>query len=141
MAKPYSGDLRERVVRAVKAGRTQTEVAGMFRISERSVRRYMGLWRKTGSVLPHTKFGGHKKPILGKHRARVERLVAESSHMTLEAMQARLAADGIKICVGALHNYLKALKYTYKKNAGRRRAEAQGRGRKARSVAKASGKA
>jgi len=138
MAKPYSGDLRERVVRAVRSGRTQAEAARMFRISERSVRRYMGLWRKTGSVLPHTKFGGHKKPILAKHRAKVEKLVTETPHMTLETIRSRLAADGISVCVGALHNYLKTLKYTYKKNAGRLRAETQGHGRKARGVAKTS---
>lgn len=58
MAKPYSGDLRERVVRAVKAGHTHVEIAAMFKISERSVRRDVGLWLRTGSVLPHTKFGG-----------------------------------------------------------------------------------
>lgn len=52
---------------------------------------------------------GHKKPILAEHRVKVERLVVETPHMTLETLQAGLAAEEIRVCVGALHNYLKGL--------------------------------
>lgn len=141
MGKPYSGDLRERVVRAVRAGHTHAEVAAMFRIGERSVRRYLALWRATGSVDSLMKFGGHMKPVLAEHAEKIEKLIAAKSDLTLEGMRALLEKEKIVVSKSAIDRFLRAMGLSYKKNAGRSRTEAQGRSRPARGVAKVSRKA
>lgn len=138
MAKPYSGDLRESVVRAVRSGRSCAEVADMFKIGPRTVERYMALWRSTGTVVPHTKFGGHRKPILKEHTSKIEALIAKRPDATLEALQESLASEKIKVGTATIFRFLKAMGFSYKKNTGRSRTETQGRGRAAQRMARAS---
>jgi len=70
MAKPYSTDLRERVVAAVeKAGMSRRQAALHFDVGISTVISWARRFRETGSVLPG-KMGGHKpKAIGGEHRA------------------------------------------------------------------------
>ena len=56
-AKPYSEDLRRRMVRAVEAGRSCHEVARLFGVSPSCVIKLMQCCRATGEVRP-AKFGG-----------------------------------------------------------------------------------
>lgn len=135
MAKPYSGDLRESVVRAVRAGRSCAEVAEIFKISKRSVERYVVLWRSTGHVASHAKFGGHKKALLAKYADKVEALISKKSDMTLKEIKEALGREKIKVGLTAIFLFLKTSGYSYKKNAGRSRTEAQGRGSKTPGVA------
>ena len=60
MAKPYSEDLRTRVVAAIEAGATRPEVADQYSVSRSSVGRFVRLDRETGSVSA-AKFGGYKE--------------------------------------------------------------------------------
>jgi len=60
MAKPYSEDLRGRVVAAIEAGATRPEVADQYSVSLSSVGRFVRLDRETGSVSA-AKFGGYKE--------------------------------------------------------------------------------
>jgi len=68
MTKPYSMDLRERVVSAVDAeGMSRHEAAARFGIAVSSAIRWMARYRKTGSVAP-SKIGGYKpKTLRGEH--------------------------------------------------------------------------
>ena len=50
--KPYSKDLRLRVLAAVDRGMPRKEVSRIFGVSEPTVRRYLKLRRETGSVDP-----------------------------------------------------------------------------------------
>jgi transposase len=50
MAKPYSDDLRERVVEAVKAGASRREAAERFEIAPSSAIKWLQRWRETGSA-------------------------------------------------------------------------------------------
>ena len=60
MAKPYSTDLRERVVSAVeKAGMSRRQAALHFDVGISTVISWARRFRETGSVLPG-KMGGHK---------------------------------------------------------------------------------
>jgi transposase len=78
MARPYSLDLRERVVAAVEKGGLSSRKAAMqFGVGVSTAIRSVGRLRKTGSVAPG-KMGGHKpKAIAGKHRAWLLRRVKE----------------------------------------------------------------
>ena len=50
MARPYSLDLRERVVAAVESGRTVRDVASSFGVSVSSVVKWSQRYRATGSA-------------------------------------------------------------------------------------------
>lgn len=137
MAKPYSGDLRESVVRAVRSGRSCAEVAEIFRISKRSVERYIALWKSSGHVASHAKFGGHMKPILEKHASDVEALIKEEPDATLEDLKKALAARRVKVGTTTIFRFLKRLGYSNKKNGLWSRAETEGRSSGPRSIQKA----
>ena len=66
MGKPYSEDLRERVIGAAQDGATIPEIAEQFGVSISSVVRFRRLHRETGSVSP-AKFGGYKGYALAAH--------------------------------------------------------------------------
>ena len=69
MARPYSLDLRERVVAAVVGdGLSRRQAAARFGIAIRTAVRWVEQYGRTGSVVPG-QMGGHKpKAISGAHR-------------------------------------------------------------------------
>ena len=73
--KPYSEDLRERVVRAVAIGTPREDVAALFAVSVPSIERWLRLKRETGGLAP--------KPVPGP--------VAVKTNAVLEALPERLA--------------------------------------------------
>jgi transposase len=50
MPKPYSDDLRERVIEAVEAGASRREAAESFNLSPSSAVKWLQRWRDTGSA-------------------------------------------------------------------------------------------
>lgn len=50
--KPYSRDLRLRVLAAVDAGKTREEVAETFSVSEPTIKRWLKRRRESGDVEP-----------------------------------------------------------------------------------------
>jgi transposase len=57
MARPFSLDLRDRVV-AAAAHQTQAEVASRFAVSESTVYKWCRRWREAGTVAPKAHTGG-----------------------------------------------------------------------------------
>ena len=96
MARPYSLDLRERVVAAVESGRTVRDVASSFGVSVSSVVKWSQRYRATGSAaaLP---MGGRRPFALAAHRGWVLSRLAEKPDLTLRALRAELAAPGIVV--------------------------------------------
>ncbi len=70
MAKPYSVDLRERVVAAVGTGKlSRRQAAARFGVAASTAINWVRRFRETGSVAPG-QMGGHKpKSISGAHHA------------------------------------------------------------------------
>jgi transposase len=134
MAKPYSQDLRERVIKAIDDGHTRNEVAALFNIGIATVGRYVKRQRRTGSLKPD-KFGGHQRHKLANHEKKVRELVTAEPDQTLLELRDQLAVAGVKASKSALDRFLKALGLTYKKNARGNRTETAGRSRGARRVA------
>jgi transposase len=126
MAKPYSEDLRERMVRAVETGRSRHEVARIFGVSPSCVIKLMQRYRETGAVCA-AKFGGYRKPILAEHEAKVRALVAARPDLTISELATELARLGIKVSRSSVHRFLRRLGLTFKKNSARLRAAAGGR--------------
>ena len=92
MARPYSVDLRERVVRAVEAGASCRAAAAKFAVSVSFVVKLMQRWRRRGTVAPD-RYGGWKRSPLSAHADRVLALVAARPDLTLEELRGGLAAE------------------------------------------------
>jgi transposase len=68
MGKPYSDDLRERVVAAIEDGHTRVKVAELYNMALSTVGGFIKRKRETGSISPG-KFGGYKTFALEGHTA------------------------------------------------------------------------
>src|SRR5437773_1532282 len=94
MPKPYSEDLRERVIEAVESGASRREAAENFRLSPSSAVRWWRRWHDTGSVKAKPS-GGSKSP-LEEHAEWLLTLIAEQPDLTL---------DEIVTAMGPIHGF------------------------------------
>lgn len=114
MARPYSEDLRERIVAAVEAGASRRSAARQFAVSVSCVIKLMERWRRTGSVAPG-QMGGWKDYALSEHAEVVRVLVVAGADMTLDELQDALAQKGIHVGRSAVRRFLIAHGLTLKK--------------------------
>ena len=119
MAKPYSMDLRERVVARVEAGETVRSVAAAFDVSVSAVVKWSQRHRATGSAAP-APFGGWRRPILEPHADVVRARLAERPDLALRRLQQELGERGVKVSYGALWAFVHAQGLSFKKNRARR---------------------
>lgn len=91
--KPYSQDLREKIIRALEAGETQEEVTDRFTVSLSFVEKLWRRWRETGrcAALPHA---GGRQRALREHEAAIRAEVAGQPDVTLAELSERLASAG-----------------------------------------------
>ena len=136
MAKPYSNDLRARVVSDIAEGATLAETADHHHVSLSSVVRFLRLKRTTGNIRP-TKFGGYKPYSLAAYEKLVRRLVAEQPDITLAEIRAQLTKHKIKVGQSSIFRFLRHLKLTFKKKPTRRRTGSPRRRGRAPRLAKA----
>src|ERR1700680_3355373 len=120
MGKPYSDDLRERVVAAIEAGHTRVKVAERDNMALSTVGEFMKRKRETGSISPD-KFGGYKTFTLEPHTDRVKELVAEQPDSTLAELQVRSAKEKVKVSPSGISRFLHHINLTFKKKAYTRR--------------------
>src|ERR1700726_3646224 len=110
MGKPYSDDLRERVVAAIESGDTREEVAELYNMALSTVGGFIKRKRETGSVSPD-KFGGYKTFSLEPHTDLVKELVAEQPD--LAELQARLEKQKVKVSQSGISRFLHHIKLTF----------------------------
>ena len=131
MARPYSQDLRERVIAAVEAGQSRNAVAKRFDLSVACVVKWLQRYHREGSKKPR-KFGGHRPYALAPHRVFVLGRMAEKPDLTIKALQEELAARGVKVSPFAVWHFLKHERLSFKKKeSARGRTRAAGRGKAA----------
>jgi len=122
MAKPYSMDLRERVVAAVENdGASCHAAAGRFGVAVSTAVKWLQRHRLRGSVAPG-RMGGHKpKKIAGAHR---EWLIArcQGGIFTLRGLVAELAERDLKVDYRSVWAFVHAEGLSFKKNGRRWRA-------------------
>jgi len=121
MPRPYSLDLRERVVAAVESGCTVREVATTFGVSVASVVKWSQRYRRTGSAAAKP-MGGRRPFALAGHRELVLSRVAEKPDLTIRGLVAELAEGGIVVSKSAVWHFLKSEGITFKKKPARQRA-------------------
>ena len=122
MGRPYSLDLRERVVAAVeKGGLSCNRAAAQFGLGISTVINWVRRLRRTGSVAPG-KMGGHKpKAIAGEHRVWLLQRAREKD-FTLRGLVAELAERGLKVDYRSVWNFVHAEKLSFKKKRRGQRA-------------------
>ncbi len=59
--RPFSLDLRSRIITALEAGQSTAAVAERFQVSPRTVRRYRQRWQNLGTVDPQPHPGRHRR--------------------------------------------------------------------------------
>lgn len=122
MARPYSLDLRERVVATVAGGQPCRAVAALFDVSVASVVKWSQRARSTGSAAARPM--GGRRPLLlqGERDWLLERLKAKPD-LTLNALLEELAGRGVVVSCDTLWRFLKREGLSFKKNRVRDRAK------------------
>src|ERR671932_386319 len=115
--KPYSEDLRTRIVSAVEGGMSKSEAARLFGVSTSSVKRYCRLAANEESLAPRK--GGGRPP---KTNAAVARLLEEDvSRRPYAAVWERAAllraASGVAPSVSTVRRLLCRLGFSQKNGA------------------------
>ncbi len=115
MAKPYSMDLRDRVVRAVTAeGRSCHAVAARFGVAPSSATKWMPRYRDTGRAAPG-QMGGRRSNILsGATRGWLRERA--TSDFTLRGLVAELAERGVKVDYVQVWRFAHAEGLSFKKS-------------------------
>lgn len=114
MTKPYSDDLRERVVAAMRSGSSCRSVAARFGVAPSSVVKWTQRAAQTGSVSP-AQMGGYRRPILEPHRAWLLDQVRARPHITLAMLQQMLAGRGIVVSHDTVWRFLRGCGFSFKK--------------------------
>ena len=126
MPKAYSGDLRERVIEAVKSGASRREAAERFEVSVSSAIKWLQRWRERRIAAPKPR-GGSVSP-LEAFASEILALVGEQPDLTLVETVAALRKRRIKTSRSSLWRFLDRHNITLKKKPAGGRAAARRRG-------------
>lgn len=120
--KAYPMELRSRIVRAAEGGMARGEVAQVFAVSGRTVRRYLAHQRQGGDLTPGQSPG--RPPIIGPAQAAaLQAQVAAHPDATLVEHCALWAREhGVAVSVATMSRAIRRLAITVKKSPLRRRA-------------------
>jgi transposase len=113
MPRPYSGDLRARVIEAVEAGASRREAGERFEISASSSVRWLQRWHESGSAEPKPRGGSISS--LEKFAAEIFALIAEQPDLTLLETVAELRKRRIRTSRSSLWRFLDRHGITLKK--------------------------
>jgi transposase len=126
MPKPYSLDLRERVVGFVEEGHSRHRAAAHFRVSVSFVVNLMKAFQTRGSLEPKSS-GGRRHAKLEPHRLFLLARVAEKADISMPELAAELvAATGEKVDPASLSRW-HSRRLPFQKNSARQRARSSRR--------------
>jgi transposase len=115
MGKPYSMDLRERVIAAVEGGMSTHQAAARFSIGVATAGAWARLKRATGDVTPALQ-GKPKGSVLDAHADFIFSLIDATPDITLEEIAERLAVErGLRVVSTAVWKFLDRRDMTHKK--------------------------
>jgi len=127
MARPYSHDLRQRVVAAVASGESCRKVAATFKVSVASVVKWSQRYRATGSAAAK-RMGGNRPQSLVKEREWLLGRLAAVPDLTLRALVVELGERGVVTSYGSVWRAVHGAGISFKKNSVRHRTRSARRG-------------
>src|SRR5271165_4612096 len=121
MPKPYSQDLRDRVIDAVRKGAMSRRAAARrYEISESVAIKWLERVERDGSRAP-VGHGGHRASKLMPHREFLEAARTEKSDITLQALCDRLLSErGVKADTSMMSRFFRRIGVTLKKRPSSR---------------------
>ncbi len=115
MARPYSNDLRERVVASVeRGGLSRRHAAAQYGVGVSTAIEWVRRLRQTGSLSPG-KMGGHRPKRLSGWWRNWRRERCRSGDFTLRGLVAGLAARGLKVDYRSVWELVHAERLSHKK--------------------------
>ncbi len=115
MGKPYSMDLRERVVGAIEGGMSTRAAAARFSVGIATAGAWARLKRATGEVRP-AKQGKPKGSVLDAHADFILGVIKEAPDTTLDEMVERLREErAVTVVRTAVWKFLDRCEQTHKK--------------------------
>lgn len=123
MVRPYSEDLRARVISAVEHDELSCrEAARRYRVSVSSAVKWLQHYRRTGRKKARP-MGGDRRSVLKPQRDWLLKLIACEDDLTLWTIASRLKAErGVKADASMLWRFFRKEGFSFKKNRARRRA-------------------
>ncbi len=116
MSRPYSMDLRERVVAAVEAGQSRRAAAKLFKLGAATVVRWVDRQRTTGACTPKP-MGGARHAVLLPERDWLLARIAAVPDATVRGLRAELAERGTKVSNDAVWRFLRNARLSFKKKS------------------------
>lgn len=104
---PYSLDLRDRVIKFIKAGNTQVLASKVFELNISTVNKWYTRYRKEGNFAPRNRPGA-------KSKVDQEVLVSYINANPDATLQELSKKIGVSIC--GVYYWLRKLGFSYKKN-------------------------
>ena len=114
MGKPYSDDLRVRVVAAMEGGGNCRAVGARFGIAPSTAGNWHRLYRRTQSYSARPMGGDHRSKLV-EHQARVAELLSGTCDLRLADVQADLAERGVLVSWSTVRRTVKRLGLRLKK--------------------------
>jgi transposase len=114
MPRPYSVDLRDRVVSARRSRMSKLETAQLYDVSPSSVQRWSRLDRETGCVAAKP-MGGNRRFVLASEREWVLERIAKRPDLPLRALLAELHDRGITVSYFVVWNIVDRAGLSFKK--------------------------
>jgi len=105
MTRPYSMDLRERVVQHVAAGASVRSVAALFAVSPSLVVKLSQAWRRGGTVAAQPRGGDRRAAAIERCREWLLQVVAETPDLTLAEIQDWLGERGASASTSAIWRF------------------------------------
>ena len=124
MPKPYSYDLRVRVIELIEAGSSRREAAELYGISPSVVVIWAQRWKQTGSISAKPS-GGSISP-LEDHAGFLLGLIVEQPDLTLDEVVVAMSKAGIVGSRTAVWRFYERHGISFKKNSVCGGAEARG---------------
>lgn len=118
MPKAYSIDLRQKIVDAYDRGDvSQRGLAKQFDVATSFVQKLLKQRRETGSIRPKKRRGQIPPKLNEEHQAILAELVKAQNDATLAQLCEQLEAKlGIRVSITTMHNTLKKMNWSLKKN-------------------------
>ena len=125
MSRPFSDDLRKRLVAAVDGGISCRAAARRFDVAASTAIHWVNRWRRTGSIRPLQQGGDFRSHRIEAHADEVLALIEDTPDITLDEIALHLhEAHGLKVAPSTVWRLLDRHGMTFKKNRARQRAAA-----------------
>jgi len=125
--KPYSEDLREKIVAAVERGVSKSETARLFDVSLSSVKRYATMVHRWNSLAPRKRPGRTPKVDEKASKLLNENMKEHPAATISERARFLESVTGERLSYSTVRRLLKRLGWSRKKDRWARRSETNGK--------------